>query len=300
MKKLSPYVLLVAAAVYGCGDNLETPAPVVTFSPPTGLKAVSVNQSTIRFQWLPASAAGDSTFDGYIAQVPGRTDTLSKTTLSLVADSLAPGAVTLSVYSLRIDGVRSEPTSIAWAPASRFDSAYVVYERSALVSTRPEGFNVGTSTADPSTMALDVNDPTVQQTLDFFFNGDTVQTHVPLSMWSANLLVGIFNATLFSSHTDASSSLDFPLNTFPAENTFRQDSITVVDNTIYYAKVIGDPQQVNYVRIHLHVRPGTIPPDRIIEVRVSLQRVAGLLLAFSGADPKDVLLFSRLYPLINS
>lgn len=300
MKNFSLVLLLLAAAISGCGDNMETPPPVVQFAPPTGLKALSVDQSTVQFQWSASQAAGDSTFAGYVAQIGGRIDTLPKTTLSLRADSLAPGTVTFSVYSLRSDGLRSDPAITHWAPASRFDSAYTVYERTSLVSSRPEGFNVGTSTTDPSTMVVDLTDPVVQQTMDLFFNGDTVETEQSLSMWSANLLLGSLNATLFSTQSDASSSLDFPLSAFPSENTFVRDSVAVADNTIYYAKVIGDPQQVNYARIHVHIRPGTFPPNRIIEIRVSLQRVPGLLFAFDGEMDNGSFLKSwSLYSLIN-
>jgi hypothetical protein len=222
-------------------------------------------------------------------------------TLSFQDDSLSPGVATFSVYSLRTDGLRSDPVSIRWAPAARFDSAYSVYERTTLISARPEGFNVGTFSTNPSVMIVVLNDPVVRQSMDLFFNGDSVETHRSLSMWSANLLLGPFNTTLFSTQTDASPSLDLPLGAFPSENTFVKDSITVVDNTIYYAKVTGDPQQVNYARIHVHIRPGTFPPNRIIEVRVSLQRVPGLLFAFNGeGDPGDILQLHKVYSFINN
>jgi len=284
MKRLSPLFLVLILTVSGCGDNLENPAPSVVLPPPAAVKALSVDQSTVDFQWSAPSGTADSTIAGYVAQVGGRTDTLSRSTTSILVDSLLPGTVNFAVSLLKTDGRRSDPATLRWAPAARFDSAYEVHERTTFVSTDPDGFDVGTSTTNPSAMVIDLNDPMVQQTLDLFFNGDTVETHQSLSMWSANLLLGPFNATLFSTRTDASPTLDFPLGAFPAEDTFVKDSVTVVDNTIYYAKVIGDPQQVNYARIHVHIKAGTFPPNRIIEVRVSLQRVPGLQFAL-GAQP---------------
>ena len=123
-------------------------------------------------------------------------------------------------------------------------------------------------------------------TLDLFFNGDTALTHQSLSMWSANLLVGSYNQTRFSTQTDGAASLDFPLSAFPAENTFVKDSISAMDNTIYYVKVVGDLGQFNYARIHLHITQAY--PNRIIQVRVSLQRVAGLPFAFNAESDSQL------------
>jgi hypothetical protein len=228
--------------------------------------------------------AAESSFSGYIAQVGSLADTLSKTTLTFVADSLPPGVSAFAVYSLRNDGLRSDPATIRWAPATRFDSVFNVFENTTPVSSRPEGFNVGTSTTDPSVMRINLNDPVVQQTMDLFFNGDSVETHQSLSIWSAHLRLATLSRTLFSTQTDAAPSLDLPLNAFPGEGTFVNDSITVVDNTIYYVKVIGDPLQVNYARLHIHIKSGTAVPNRVIEIRVSLQRVPGLQYAF---DPRN-------------
>lgn len=299
MKNLSPFVVLLIAFSFGCGDNLQSPIPVTSFAPPTNLRALSTNQSGIEVRWIAALNAADSSFSGYIAQAGNRVDTLSKTSLTFVADSLPLGVSTFSVYSLRSDGLRSDAATIRWAPSARFDSVYNVFENATPVSSRPEGFNIGTATTDPSVMAINLNDPVVQQTMDLFFNGDSVETRQSLSMWSANLRLATLSRTLFSTRTDASPSLDFPLNAFPAENTFVKDSITVIDNTIYYVKVIGDPLQVNYARLHIRIKPGTAVPNRIIEIRVSLQRVPGLLYAFDPRDvTRDFILNTKLYSFI--
>jgi hypothetical protein len=131
-------------------------------------------------------------------------------------------------------------------------------------------------------MIIDLTNPTVQQTMDFYVNGGTEQIEEHLALWSAHLYFGNFNRTVFSTHTDASPSLDYALAAFPTDITFTKDSIAVVDNTIYYARVVGDPQEQNYVRIHVHVRPGTAFPNRAVEIRLSLQRVPGLLYAYES------------------
>jgi hypothetical protein len=298
MKNFSPYVvLLFVVLAIGCGDNLSTPTPVTPLSPPTGLKAFSAGQSSISFQWTGTS---DSTVQGYIAQVGSRRDTFSRASFVYVANGLPPGEVVFSVSSLRTDGLQSSAATIRWAPAARFDSAYTLYESNTLVSVRPEGFHVGTTGTNPLPMIINPLDPAVQQLMDFYVYGGSQQIQQPLAMWSAHHSVGTFNHTLFSTQTDVSPTLDFPLAAFPAENTFTKDTITIADNTIYYVKVVGDPQQFNYARIHVRFRVGSAFPDRIIEVRVSLQRVSGLLYASDTLDDSMInLKNSMLFSFIN-
>lgn len=291
--------MMLTTLAVGCGDNLQTTAPVASFGPPTALRAFSRNQSSVTVQWSAAPGSSDSTFRGYIVQVGIRRDTLAKETLSFTATSLPLGESTFLISSLKTNGTHSDAATIRWAPAARFDSAYIVFESNTLASTRQEGFNVGTSTTDPSTMVIDLTDPVVQQTMDLYVNGGTQQIQLPLTLWSAHLYFGNFNRTFFSTQTNASPTLDYPLSAFPSDITFTKDSIAIVDNTIYYAKVIGDPQQINYVRIHVHIRPGTSFPNRVVEIRLSLQRAPGLLYAFT---PENVLRRDhrsvRLYPFI--
>jgi hypothetical protein len=138
-------------------------------------------------------------------------------------------------------------------------------------------------------MVVNPSVPIVSQTLDVYFYGGQGQIRDSLAMWSASLLVGTFNPTRFSTVTHTASSLDHSVAAFPDPGTFTKDSIAVADNTIYYARVIGDPQQVNYCRLHLRVQPGTTFPNRIIEVKISLQRVPGLLYAESTHPPSRIM-----------
>lgn len=294
MRRFSPFMLFFTVLALGCGDSVPTPAPSTPFGPPSGLKALSVNQSSVSIQW---SGATDTTVQGYIAQVGARTDTLPRTTNMSIAYGLPSGESTFFVYSLGKDGLRSDPATIRWAPAARFDSAYSLYESNSLVSIRPEGFHAGSTTTNPLPMVIDPLNPTVQQLMDFYIFGGTQQVQQPLAMRSANTYIGTYNHTSFSTQTDPSPTLDFPLAAFPAEDTFVKDTITIADNVIYYAKVVGDPQQFNYVRIHIRLRPGTVFPDRMVDVRVSLQRVAGLRYALvpqehSGGPFRSVMCFA--------
>jgi hypothetical protein len=297
MKKRSPFIVLIATLAFGCGDNLPTPAPATRFSPPTGLKAFSVNQSTVSIQW---SGTTDSTVQGFVAKAGTRTDTLSRATLTYVANGLLPGESAFLLYSLRNDGLRSDAATIRWAPAARFDSAYTLFENNAPISVRPEGFHVGSSTTNPLPMIIDPTNPAVQQLMDFYIYGGSQQIQRPLAMWSAHHYIGAFNRTFFSTQSDASPTLDYPLAAFPAEDTFTKDTIAIADNTIYYAKVVGDPQELNYARIHFRYRLGSAFPDRILDVRISLQRVPGLQFALVPQDNSgDFLRNAKFYSFIN-
>jgi hypothetical protein len=297
MKKLSSLVVLLVALVPGCGENLPTSTPVTPFGPPSGLKAFSVNQSSVNIQW---SGTTDSTVQGFIVQVGTRTDTLSRTTLTYAANGIPSGESTFLVYSVGTDGLRSDPATISWAPAARFDSAYSLYETNTLISVRPEGFHLGGATTDPLPMIIDPLNPSVQQLMDFFIYGGSEQVQQPLALWSAHHYIGTFNHTLFSTQTDVSPTLDYPLAAFPAENTFTKDTISVADNTIYYAMFVGDPQQLNFARIHVRFRLGSTFPDRILDIRISLQRVPGLQYAVLPPDNSgDFLRNVKFYSLIN-
>lgn len=301
--RLSPRVAVpftVALLALRCGDNIESPGSGGTFGPPQNVKAASINSSTIRLDWSPATASSDSTFRGYIVQWGSRADTVPKISFSMTIDSLGRGQTLFSLYSLRTTGQLSDPALIRWAPAARFDSAIVVFENNTATSTREEGVNVGTRTTNPSAMVIEPADPAVVQRMDLYFYGGRGPIRDSLAMWSASLFVGILNQTRFSTVMHAATSLDFAIGSFPDPGTFTKDSIAVVDNTIYYARVIGEPQEVNYCRIHLHVRPMSIFPNRIIEVRISLQRVPGLLFAGPIDRPRRLRNLASLFAIGNT
>jgi hypothetical protein len=279
MKNLPGLVLILAFIFFGCGDNIENPPATVVLSPPQTLTAVSLSSTSVRIQWSPPATGVDSAFLGYLVTVGTRVDTLSRAQLSYMKDSLSTGAVTFSVAAFKQGGTRSANANITWAAAARFDSTYVMHEKNAVISQYFDGFHVGSASTNPFTMLSDPADPQVQQLLHFFLNGGTQQIQQPLAFWSAHLLVGSFNHTLFSTQVDSAASLDFPLGAFPGDETFTKDTIQIANNRIYYARIVGDPDQVNYARIHVRFVVGSAFPDRLIEVRISLQRAPGLLFA---------------------
>jgi hypothetical protein len=268
-------VLALAALIPGCGENQQGPATGSTFGPPQNLKALSVNESTIRLQWSAAAGADDSLFAGYIILWANKRDTLAKTTLDYTIDSLGLGQVIVTMYSYKVDGDLSDGATIRWAPAARFDAPYTVSEYDAQQPSRPSGFDVGTRISDPGAIAVS---PAAPLTMDLYIYGGAGQISEPLELRSAHMYQGNRNVTYFSTATHSATSLDYLLSAFPPEASFTENTVLVADNTIYYVKVVGANQETNYARLHVRVTGGSFP-DRTIEIRVSLQRQPGLLYA---------------------
>ena len=277
-------VILLSMLALRCGTNIESSTSGSLFGPPLNLKALSVNKSIVRLQWSAASGASDSSFAGYLVQFASTSDTLPKNTLTYVADSLNPGEIVFTVYSRKMSGQLSDGAIIRWAPADRFDSAYVISEYKAQNASRAAGLDVGTRTMNPSTLPVNA---AAQLTMDVFLFGGSGQIAEPLELRSASLYAANWNPTLFSTVSHSSPSLDYYLSSFSPALSFTENTVPIIDNTIYYARVIGDNQEVNYVRLHVHLRAGTSFPDRAIEVRLSLQRVSGLLFAEAFAAHRE-------------
>ncbi len=115
-KELRLLLLLVLA---GCGENQDTTSPSTQVGPPENLKALSVNGTSVGLQWTPPSGPADS-LGGYVVQWGAKRDTLGKTALSFVADSLTPVEKTFTVYSRRVSGALSDGAEIKWATGGAF------------------------------------------------------------------------------------------------------------------------------------------------------------------------------------
>ena len=260
-----------------CGKNTDTTSPSDQLGPPQNLKAQSIGRSTVGIVWSPPAAGVDSTFAGYLVLWNGGRDTLGTTALSDVIDSLATGETAFSIYARKNNGTLSGAATIRWAPADRFDSAYVLTEYRGDNPGAVSGLDAGSRHRNPSTTPLNA---IAQTTTAMFLYGGTGQIQDPLELRSANLFQGNWNVTAFSTVTSGASSLDSYLSAFPSVTTFTSTSVTVTDNTVYYARVVGEPSEVNYIRLYVHVVPGTSP--RQVQIRISLQRVPGLLYALDA------------------
>jgi hypothetical protein len=116
--------------------------------------------------------------------------------------------------------------------------------------------------------------------MDLYLYGGVGQLEDPLALWSASRFRTDLRKTAFSSVRHQSSTLDLPLSSFPAAETFLQDTVLLSNNTIYYARVTGNSRfDTLYARIHVIIPSGQRWPDRTVLMTVSLQRVVGLRFA---------------------
>jgi hypothetical protein len=268
--------LVLAVVVYaGCGDNLAGPAAVTPLLlPPGGPTALSVDSAHVRLGWTAPSGASDTTFAGYVLAWGTVADTLPKTSLQFIAGPLGRGASTFTIRSLLKNGQTSVAAAITWAPAWRFDALpIIVTEYNPSLQTGFPGVDAGTRTTDPG--ALGLLDANADSTLDFYISGPAGS---PLQLLSAAAYNPGWHQTLFSTQTTPSPDLNAPLTSFPPDNTFTLQNATLADHVIYYAKIQGNTGEINYVRVHVHLLPGSYP-GRQVEIRISLQKVPRLLYA---------------------
>jgi hypothetical protein len=264
-------LLAAACLCAGCGNNLAGPAGTPLLLPPGGLAALSVDSAHVRLSWTAASGAADTTFGGYILTWGTVIDTLARTAVQFTAGPLPRGATTFAIRSFQKDGHASDPAAITWAPAWRFDTApFIITEYNAPQQTGIPGVDAGTGTTDPK--AVGMLDANADSTLDFYLSG---ASNSPLQLLSAAIYNPGWHQTLFSSVTTASTDLNAPLPSFPADNTFTLQGVTLTDNMIYYVKTTGNAGEINYVRVHVHILPGSYP-SRQVDIRISLQRVSHL------------------------
>lgn len=278
------FVYVALALVFlSCGENLAGPGTESSsFLPPKDLKALSLNSASIQLSWSPPGGASDSVLRGYVIRWGTEEDSVGKATLACRVDSLSPGETLFFVYSRNLTGELSEPMAIRWAPAARFDSAYVLFEYGQQNPDQPAGFHVGTSSTNPATLPVDLS---AQAFLDFYMFGGSGQVSQPLSLWSASMFLTGFKSTMFSTVTHTSATLNVSLSAFPDPGSFVKDTIAIVDSTIYYVRIAGENQDVHYARIHVRVRLTTSYPNRIIELRVSLQKTPGVPFAENADLP---------------
>jgi hypothetical protein len=261
----------------GCGNNAAGPGLDFTLEPPAAIRAYAVDSAHVRIHWDASKSASDPTFGGYIISWGTFNDTLSAAVLRYTAGPLPPGLTQFSLRSRRTDGRTSPTISLAWAPAYRFDTApLVIYEIDDSTGGQPTGVDAGTQSTNPAAIVIN---PLAQARLDFFLQGHAGQ---PLLLSSANQYNSLWNGTVFSTESVVAPSLDTASAAFPASSTFSLLNVPVQDNTIYYAQVLGDAGQVNYIRFLVRVLAGSFP-NRSIEIRISLQRAAGVPIA--GAVP---------------
>ena len=289
MKRISSLSIAGLATLLfsACGEHMDSPVFAVTFGPPQNLSAVSQSATSVTLHWQPGIGADDPTFLGYIVVINGAEDSIPKTQLGYLADSLPPGPAQFTVHSYQSDGPRSDAAMITWAPAERLEINAIVTEYFNQVPTRLSAFTLGSQTRDPMSLPVTLSDTNVTRAMDLLLHGSNGVVEFPLALWSAHLFQVGLRTSQFSTVSDSAANLDFARTTFPDEGTFIADSVLVQHNRIHYVRITGDsPGDTLYARIHVTITPNRVFPNREIIINISLQRTPGIPFAirtgFSG------------------
>ena len=270
--------VLLAALVTGCEENTAVPKEGELL-PPENVQALSVNGSTVSLKW-DAPSAMDSTYLGFVVRYDTVKFLLPTSARTYLAAGLPEGVTDFSLYSVNRDTVSSAVALLGWAPADRFDQPFVLKEYYASDPSRDCGLNIGGPGTDPDAVPIVIGQ---QPPVDLYLYAGGLQGGLTIrggQMWEAS-----WGPSLFSTTTTSSPDLDAYLSVFPS--SFSQNEVPVTDNTIYYLQAKGDDNQMHYLRLHVKVVPGLAFPNRSVEIRISLQRVAVLRYACAGAGEEE-------------
>jgi hypothetical protein len=270
----------LGALLCGCGENIYDPSNPDHVNPPRNLEGLSWDSTSVSLQWLSAGDVPDSVISGYRIEYNGLVDSVSRVQTTKILHQLPLGRTTFAVLTVLRNGVISDPATFQWAPASRFDSPpVIIYEDPGIAGTRPRGMRVGSRTTSPYAVVLTTQN--ASQVVQLILEGSGAQ---PLRLQSPTYVLQNALQTLFSSTSHASTNLNYHLSSYPT--TYDRDDVPIIDNTIYYLRLLGDNGETNYARVHVHITPGAAFPNRSVEIRVSLQRFAELQLARLGSVPE--------------
>jgi hypothetical protein len=271
----------LGALLCGCGENIYDPSNPDHVNPPRNLEGLSWDSTSVSLQWLPAGDVPDSVISGYRIEYNGLVDSVTRLQTAKILRQLPLGRTTFAVLTVLRNGVISDPATFQWAPASRFDTPpVIIYEDPGLTGTRPRGMRVGSKTTSPYAVVLTTQN--ASQVVQLVLEGSGAQ---PLRLQSPTYVLQNALQTLFSSTSHASTSLNYHLSSYPT--TYDRDDVPIIDDTIYYLRLRGDNGETNYARVHVHITPGAAFPNRSVEVRVSLQRVAELQMARLGSVQEE-------------
>ncbi|MFM8473229.1 MAG: fibronectin type III domain-containing protein [Candidatus Kapaibacterium sp.] len=167
LRFLLPATLIVVSAflLSSCEDTTLTPQ---TFVPnaPSGLKACSVNDSTVRIAFTPSTSESNSAFKDYLLVVTsGSFDAdvpLPKGATYYDISPLPAGKVYTFKLRARTNDTTSAAVSLDWAPATRYNGIRA-YERSSVLGSGIDllnGRNQTIASADLWDLCFDSSDST--------------------------------------------------------------------------------------------------------------------------------------------
>jgi hypothetical protein len=268
------FVMVAGFGSWACGDNTAEPAS--GFGPPRNVLAQSVSASSVGLTWEPPAGTSDTLVAGYIITYGLVRDSVPGTVYAHIAGNLLPGSETFSMQAVSREGEYSSVTNKFWAPASRYDSVFVLYEYDVSQVLRYSAFNIGSRTDAPTPVPIVL---AAQVPFDAYLVGQGGQQ---LSLKGGQVYNAAFDPFLFAERGDAAPSLDLYIDQFPS--TYTRPEVLLRDNTIYYGRGIGNGTDMHYVRIHVRLGPGAYP-NRTVIISLSVQKVPQLQYALGPPGP---------------
>ncbi|MBU1298177.1 MAG: fibronectin type III domain-containing protein [Bacteroidetes bacterium] len=291
LQKILSIVLIVGLVFIwsACQDTTTEPTKTKLQSV-TSIKAFSVSNTSVGLKWTKSTDESKADFLNYYlkAKNPDGTTTkeltITKGTDSVIVTSLTNGIIyTFEVISKvttsSTNYIDSDPATIKWSPAWRFDTEgqipIQVYER-----TSPVGYASGLifyylQTGQPKTVSLLSAD---SSHIDVFVDSKGA-SNVALS--SSHLYRSNRKITRFSNFYRNSETLNNPQDAPPDTTTYTSfeflvDSVATTSSRIYYFKGVNG----NYGRILVIRNPsnGTLiwgsSPEQYLKLKLSYQSVA--------------------------
>ena len=236
MKKLSLYLTTIFFAVlmfWACEDTTTTPDDNNNTKPrpnaPSGLMATSKNDKSVILKWTPSTSETNALFAGYVLKVTGGN--------TMAPISIAKGQTTYTVAGLE-EGIEytftlqakftndelSDPISIKWSPASRFeknenDAEIRIYETasgfgSGLQLYGPEKLPKTLKVSDGANWTIGLSTKTgiflgSPRELDYNYGSTpTAATEIADVITGINSLDEIFDSQALSAKSFASKKID--------------------------------------------------------------------------------------------
>lgn len=288
-------ILIPAFIFFGCTEEKDPVSPDPTpqktkVKPATNPLAYSLNNTTVVIKWTKSADENLTDFDGYLVRILTSSNTLvrertvNKNLDSLAADELTAGTiynfeVIAKAQSNSTKYINSDPVTIQWSPAWRFDTEGTipirVYESSSSTGFASGLIFYNPSTQQPKTVSLLSADSSLIDVYLF-----TVPGTNNVELRSSHLYRANRKITRFSTVSYDVNSLNDPRNAPPDTTTYtkfewRIDSVSVTSSKVLYFKGSNG----NYGRILIQRNPsnGTLiwgtSPEQYLQVRLSYQSV---------------------------
>ena len=299
--------VMVGGLWLGCNSNDSTSGPsggpTTKLQFVTNLRAYSASAISVGLTWTASTDAANGEFLEHQIKVKVDTTTIQTVTAATNATSATlAGLIEGTIYTFDVvlvakpgaqTYINSDPSTVRWAPASRFSTeggaAIDVFEiRSATGGSGIQFFNSGT--AGPRVLSIG-SGAGFQGVIDALV--DTTRPGGVIVLESAHLnplLVGQARVTEFSNGEGSADSLNIGQSAPPDTSTYHNNySVTIGTQAVAAGKIVyARTSDGNYVRILIKRDPVSqtllfnTSPNRRIRVEISYQRTPGVIYAKPG------------------